>query len=67
MNFQVSTTILNACTKKSGNLLNTPRTLMWGKQKKTVWKPMGCKESTSTKIHNKILPSDKTSAWRGTS
>ena len=25
LNFQVSTTILNACTKKSGNLLNTPR------------------------------------------
>ena len=24
LNFQVSTTILNACTKKSGNLLNTP-------------------------------------------
>ena len=26
MNFQESTTILNACTKKSGNLLNIPRT-----------------------------------------
>ena len=26
LNFQESTTILNACTKKSGNLLNTPRT-----------------------------------------
>ena len=25
MNFQESTTILNVCTKKSGNLLNTPR------------------------------------------
>ena len=25
MNFQESTTILNACTKKSGNLLNAPR------------------------------------------
>ena len=25
VNFQESTTILNACTKKSGNLLNTPR------------------------------------------
>ena len=25
VNFQVSTTILNACTKKSGNLLNAPR------------------------------------------
>ena len=25
MNFQESTTILNACTKKPGNLLNTPR------------------------------------------
>ena len=25
VNFQVSTTILNACTKKSGNLLNSPR------------------------------------------
>ena len=27
LNFQESTTILNACTKKSGKLLNTPRTL----------------------------------------
>ena len=26
LNFQESTTILNACTKKSGNLLNAPRT-----------------------------------------
>ena len=26
LNFQESTTILNACTKNSGNLLNTPRT-----------------------------------------
>ena len=26
LNFQESTTILNACTKKSGNLLNTPCT-----------------------------------------
>ena len=25
MNFQESTTILNACTKNSGNLLNVPR------------------------------------------
>ena len=25
LNFQESTTILNACTKKSGNLLKTPR------------------------------------------
>ena len=25
LNFQESTTILNACIKKSGNLLNTPR------------------------------------------
>ena len=25
VNFQESTTILNACTKKSGNLLNVPR------------------------------------------
>ena len=25
LNFQESTTILNACTKKYGNLLNTPR------------------------------------------
>ena len=27
VNFQESTTILNSCTKKSGNLLNTPRIL----------------------------------------
>ena len=26
LNFQESTTILNACTKKSGNLLKAPRT-----------------------------------------
>ena len=25
LNFQESTTIVNACTKKSGNLLNAPR------------------------------------------
>ena len=28
LNFQESTTILNTCTKKSGNLLNAPRTLI---------------------------------------
>ena len=28
LNFQESTTILNACTKKSGNLLNAPHTYM---------------------------------------
>ena len=28
VNFQKSTTILNACTKKSGNLLKAPRTLL---------------------------------------
>ena len=27
LNFQESTTILNACTKKSGNLLKAPHTL----------------------------------------
>ena len=27
LNFQESTTILNACTKKSGNLLKAPRKL----------------------------------------
>ena len=27
LNFQESTTILNACTKKSGNLLNAPHIL----------------------------------------
>ena len=29
LNFQVSATILNACTKKSGNLLNALRTWIW--------------------------------------
>ena len=29
VNFQESTTILNACTKKSGNLLKVPRICMW--------------------------------------
>ena len=29
LNFQESTTILNACTKKSGNLLNSPRIISW--------------------------------------
>ena len=28
LNFQESTTILNACTKKSGNVLNAPRIYM---------------------------------------
>ena len=28
VNFQESTTILNACTKKSGNLLKAPRTII---------------------------------------
>ena len=28
LNFQESTTILNACTKKSGNLLTAPRILI---------------------------------------
>ena len=28
LNFQESTTILNACTKKSGNLLNAPNTYL---------------------------------------
>ena len=29
LNFQESTPILNACTKKFGNLLNTPRISIW--------------------------------------
>ena len=29
VNSQESTTIINACTKKSGNLLNAPRTYVW--------------------------------------
>ena len=29
LNFQVSTTILNVCTKKSWNLLKAPRIYMW--------------------------------------
>ena len=29
LNFQESTTILNACTKKSGNLLNAPHIYVW--------------------------------------
>ena len=46
LNFQESLTILNACTKKSGNLLNTPRmvlSLLLGFTITTV-----CKESFST-------------------
>ena len=31
LNVQESTTILNACTKKSGNLLNAPRTCIFFK------------------------------------
>ena len=34
MNFQESTAILNACTKKSGNLLNAPHKLPAFKEKK---------------------------------
>ena len=30
LNFQASTTILNACTKKSGNLLNAPHMIWFG-------------------------------------
>ena len=33
VNFQESTTILNACTKKSGSFLNVPRTLIW-----SIWR-----------------------------
>ena len=29
LSFQESTTILNACTKKSGNLLNAPHICEW--------------------------------------
>ena len=40
LNFQESTTILNVCTKKSGNLLNVPRT--WRRPEdilaETLWK-----------------------------
>ena len=32
LNFQESTTILNACTKKSGNLLKAPRTNLIGQE-----------------------------------
>ena len=35
LNFQESTTILNACTKKSGNLLNAPRIYMNEENRKT--------------------------------
>ena len=37
LNFQVSTTILNACTKKPGNLLNSPR--IYKKKRKKKNKP----------------------------
>ena len=33
VNFQESTTILNACTKKSGNLMNAPRSIIVSKFK----------------------------------
>ena len=42
-NFQESTTILNACTKKSGNLLNTPRTFGKGKKPLSTPQVMGKK------------------------
>ena len=35
LNFQESTTILNACTKMSGNLLKAPRIYTWKKSYKT--------------------------------
>ena len=37
LNFQESTTISNACTKTSGNLLNTPRMCVCVYVKKTHW------------------------------
>ena len=37
LNFQESTTILNACTKKSGNLLNAPRSLDPQQVKTSAW------------------------------
>ena len=41
VNFQESTTILNAYTKKSGNLLNAPRTI-WGCPRGVMVKAMNC-------------------------
>ena len=38
VNFQESTTILNTCTKNSGNLLNAPRICIYTRG---VWKVMG--------------------------
>ena len=37
MNFQEPTTMLNACTKKSGNLLKAPRTSNIHKSNKRQW------------------------------
>ena len=39
LNFQESTTILNACTKKSGNLLNCHVVYYWGKRNKECLLP----------------------------
>ena len=44
VNFQESTTILNACTKKSGNLLKAPRNISHrypSKWKKQIWSSSG--------------------------
>ena len=38
LNFQESTTILNACTKKSGNLLNVPHNCLQRPTKKQLHK-----------------------------
>ena len=37
LNFQESTTILNACTKKSGNLLNTPHSMSYAWPSKSAF------------------------------
>ena len=35
LNFQESTTIVNVCTKKSGNLLNAPEYSLWRRSTET--------------------------------
>ena len=54
MNFQESTTILNACTKKSGHLLKAPRILaQWKRQKNDITRAnYGCHGKISGNVNH---------------
>ena len=53
LNFQDSTAILNACTKKSGNLLNTPHSLF---NAKSIFIHINSFISNNSVWHTKAVP-----------